>query len=83
MMMCVPKCLNFLQLNYLNLEFSSIFSYPIEGLEYLELKNKGGRKKVMDENEIKSLKQFLPNLKSIKFYKFPLDDNQILLMLSK
>lgn len=37
----------------------------------------------MDENEIKSLKKHLPNIKSIKFHNFPLDDNQIQLMLSK
>ena len=79
--MCVPETLEFLQINNINVEFANLFSHPITYLKTLDLQNKQKRKKEFDENEIKAMYKFLPNLENIHINKAPVSDETMIRLL--
>jgi hypothetical protein len=64
-------------------EFANLFSHAITGLRTLELHNRTNRKKAFDENEIKSVHRFLPNLNSLRLNRAPLSDWTLQLLLPR
>ena len=70
-----------LQLNNINVEFAKLFTTPILNIESLEMINQTNRKKPYDENEIKAICKFLPNVGSFSFIKNPITDENLIQLL--
>lgn len=73
--MCLPDSLEYLQINNINIEFATTFSHSLAHLKTLDLQNRNKRKKNFDENEIKAIHKFCPNLFSLIINKAPLIDD--------
>lgn len=72
--MSIPKTLEFLQINNVNIEFATVFTQKIPNLKTLELQNRNKRKKNLDENELKSIINCFPNIISLTMNKAPIND---------
>ena len=60
--MSIPKTLEFLQINNVNIEFATVFTQKIPNLMVLELINRNKRKKNLDENELKAISNCCPSI---------------------
>ena len=81
--MMANENLEYLQLNNLNLDFTNVFVKEIKNLTVLELINKKNRTKILDDNELKSLTNNLPNLRHLYMNKSPIDNKSLNILLPK
>ncbi|EGR29662.1 hypothetical protein IMG5_151320 [Ichthyophthirius multifiliis] len=83
LLMSIPKTLEFLQINNINIEFAAVFNQKIQNLRTLELQNRNKRKKNFDENEMKAIQRQCPNLTSLTINKAPINDKILCFLLKE
>lgn len=81
--MMANENLEYLQLNNLNLDFTNVFVKEIKYLTVLDLINKKNRTKILDDNELKSLTNNLPNLRHLYMNKSPIENKSLSILLPK
>ncbi|KAL4493120.1 hypothetical protein ABPG72_003205 [Tetrahymena utriculariae] len=83
LLMSIPKTLEFLQINNVNIEFATVFTQKIPNLKILELQNRNKRKKNFDENELKAISNCCSSIQSLTINKAPLTDELLQFFLPK